>query len=295
MKALSWRIIVLAAAPVLLAGCKGEGEGEKKATASGVRYVDLAEGEGRAAVFGDAVQYSHTCWLADGREFEKSSPAHPHSTRLGWKQPFEGMDEGMEGMKASGKRKLWIPSRLAYGTQGSPPRVPPNADIIVEVEMLRVTSTEEVMTVTSEVRKKMSEAEKKALDERAAEVSKPASGKDIPEAERKDVTSKSGLTYIDERIGDGRAAVPGTVVSVYYVGRLANNSKFDFRTSGDGYKLVLGTGQVIKGWDEGIVGMRAGGKRKLIIPPELGYGKTGKGKIPRDAVLYFDIELLRVE
>ncbi len=112
-----------------------------------------------------------------------------------------------------------------------------------------------------------------------------------------EITLKSGLKYIDVEVGEGPAAVSGKEVTVHYTGTFPNGKKFDSSVDRDEpFTFQLGAGRVIKGWDEGVAGMRIGGKRKLIIPPELGYGKRGAGSvIPPDAVLHFDVELLGVE
>jgi len=111
------------------------------------------------------------------------------------------------------------------------------------------------------------------------------------------LTTKSGLKYVDEKIGEGRTAKAGDTVLVHYTGTLKDGKKFDSsRDRDEPFKFDLGTGGVIKGWDEGVAGMKEGGKRKLIIPSELGYGKRGAGKtIPPDAELHFDIELLKIK
>jgi FKBP-type peptidyl-prolyl cis-trans isomerase len=112
--------------------------------------------------------------------------------------------------------------------------------------------------------------------------------------EKKVITTNTGLKYIDEKVGDGAVAKSGDKVSVHYTGRLKDGTKFDSSVDrGQPFEFPLGAGRVIKGWDEGVAGMKVGGKRKLIIPPELGYGARGAGGvIPPNAELHFDVELL---
>jgi len=114
--------------------------------------------------------------------------------------------------------------------------------------------------------------------------------------EQETVTA-SGLTYVDHMIGGGETAVAGKSVTVHYTGWLENGTKFDSSVDrGQPFVFPLGAGRVIKGWDEGVQGMKIGGKRKLTIPSSLGYGARGVGGvIPPNATLIFDVELLGVQ
>ena len=118
--------------------------------------------------------------------------------------------------------------------------------------------------------------------------------------EGKVVTKSSGLKYIDHVVGTGDEAVNGATLDMHYTGWLyekkARAKKFDSSVDrGRPFSFKLGAGMVIKGWDEGIKGMKVGGKRELIIPPELGYGSRGAGGvIPPNATLNFEVELLKV-
>jgi len=111
----------------------------------------------------------------------------------------------------------------------------------------------------------------------------------------------NGLKYTDTKTGEGAIAAAGNKVSVHYTGWLYKNdakgAKFDSSVDrGQPFQFTLGAHQVIAGWDEGVAGMKVGGKRTLIIPPELGYGARGAGGvIPPNATLMFDVELLRVQ
>ncbi len=118
--------------------------------------------------------------------------------------------------------------------------------------------------------------------------------------QEKAVTTKSGLKYVDIKVGTGDETKKGMEVTVHYTGWLYSNgkrgTKFDSSVDrGQPFNFKLGAGQVIKGWDEGVAGMKVGGKRELFIPPNLGYGSAGAaGVIPPNATLDFEVQLLKV-
>lgn len=109
------------------------------------------------------------------------------------------------------------------------------------------------------------------------------------------VTKPSGLKIQDLRVGKGKMAMSGQSVTVNYRGTLTNGTMFDQSYGRGPFDFNLGAGQVIRGWDEGVAGMREGGKRRLIVPSKLGYGETGtpSGPIPPNATLIFDVELIK--
>lgn len=119
----------------------------------------------------------------------------------------------------------------------------------------------------------------------------PALGVDLGAMEQR----PSGLYVHDQQVGTGAEVSAGQTVTVHYTGWLPDGEEFDSSRRGDPFEVVIGEGNVIDGWDEGIQGMKVGGKRRLVIPPQLAYGDRGAGGvIPPGATLVFDVELLGV-
>lgn len=111
-----------------------------------------------------------------------------------------------------------------------------------------------------------------------------------------DTTDTKGLKIEDTKAGTGTAVKSGDTVVIHYQGRLTNGTKFDSSYDrGQPFETQIGTGAVIKGWDIGVVGMKAGGKRKLTIPPDLGYGAQAAGDIPPNSTLIFEVELIEIK
>ena len=136
-----------------------------------------------------------------------------------------------------------------------------------------------------------------AAGQKAAGKKAETAEKKAPQKAAKKVTTPSGLQYEDIKVGTGPDPKAGQTVVVHYTGWLTNGKKFDSSVdSNRPFKFVLGRGQVIKGWDEGVGTMKVGGERKLTIPPELAYGAKGfPGAIPPNSTLIFNVRLLRVE
>jgi peptidylprolyl isomerase len=233
---------------------------------SGLQYIEFEKGQGPAPQVGQVVSVHYRGTLEDGTEFDNSfTRGQPIDFPLGVGFVIPGWDEGIALMNVGGKARLIIPPELAYGEQGAGGVIPPNATLTFDVELVEMLP------------------------------GSPESPTSVDDAGY--VTTPSGLKYHDFVVGDGPVVQAGQQVIVHYTGWLLDGTKFDSSLDrGQPFVFVLGAGQVIAGWDEGLSTMRIGGKRQLLIPPELAYGPQGAGGvIPPDATLIFEVELLGTE
>ena len=115
--------------------------------------------------------------------------------------------------------------------------------------------------------------------------------------EKKEIIMNNGLIIEDVILGDGTIAEKYSIVTVHYTGKLQDGTVFDSsqKIGKEPIRFTLGVGQVIEGWDQGLIGMKVGGQRKLKIPPELGYGSQDNGMIPPNSILQFEVELIEIE
>lgn len=240
-------------------------EGKSMKTASGLEYTEIVAGAGAAPKPGDIVSVNYTGTLTNGTVFDSSYKRNqPFKFPLGQGQVIKGWDEGIALMKQGGKARLTIPPELGYGARGAGGVIPPNATLIFEVELVGISA------------------------------GAPAAPTKVNEADY--TTTSSGLKYHDFAVGNGPAPKQGQQVVVHYTGWLLNGAKFDSSLDrGEPFAFNIGVGQVIPGWDEGVLSMKVGGKRQLVIPANLGYGAQGAGGvIPPNATLVFEVELLEV-
>lgn len=263
---------------LLLFACSNEPDVIK--TESGLSYLDEKVGEGREVKDGDLVVIHFAAWrIGDSssiysdwqndstkNSFKIASSYETSQTLkyiVGSEQFVKGSDEGFIGMKTGGKRTIIIPSSLAYGEQGFGP-IPPNSSLKLLVEVLEVKDP---------VVAKMRQVDSTLFKQ-----------------------TSSGLKYAIIEEGNGPEADSGKIVTVHYSGFLQDGKVFDSSIERDEpLTLMLGVGQVIPGWEEGIDLLKQGSKAQLIIPPQLAYGDRDLGVIPPNSTLIFDVEVVEVK
>ncbi len=236
-------------------------------TKSGLEYWDISPGKGEAPGFGSTVKVEYTGWLEDGTMFDSSLKGpRPFTFPLGVGRVIKGWDEGVATMKPGGKRQLIVPGDLAYGEKGSPPKIPANATLVFEVDLLSYEPPR-----------------------------KPVPDGPAPLADSEYTTTASGLKYHDFVVGDGASPDVGQKVEVDYIGWLTDGTMFDTSMVRP-RPMTLSLGSVIKGWQEGMADMKVGGKRQLVIPYDLAYGTDGRPPIiPPKSDLVFQVELLSLK
>lgn len=243
----------------------GASEDDVVTTASGLQYIVIEEGDGVTPEDGQVVSVHYTGWLEDGTRFDSSlDRGSPFQFALGQGRVIAGWDEGIALVKEGGKARLIIPADLGYGPAGSGGVIPPDATLIFDVELVEIL---------------------------------PGSPEDPTTVDEGDYTlTDTGLQYYDIEEGDGSAVEDGQQVIFHYTGWLEDGTKFDSSIDrGQPVGFVVGSEGVMEGWNEGMLEMKVGGLRQLIIPPELAFGEEGAGGvIPPNATLIFEVELLEV-
>jgi len=230
---------------------------------NGLSIKDTQLGSGIPADSGHYFIAHYIGYLENDEIFDSSYERNtPINFQLGKGQVIQAFEYGLKGMREGGKRTLVTPADLAYGEQGIPGIIPPNANLRFEVEMMSVITPPQPWDLTS--------ARAQSTD--------------------------SGIEYHILQNGQGSTPVTQQRVLVHYAGFLEDGTLFDSsHLRSEPFEFAVGTGEVIRGWDEIILQMRMGEKRTVFIPADLAYGSTGiPGTIPPNAKLRFDIELLEV-
>jgi peptidylprolyl isomerase len=237
-----------------------------KKLANGLQIYVVKEGTGPKPQAGNKIIAHYHGMLKDGKVFDSSfERGESLDFNLGQKQVIDGWDIGFGELNEGSQAILMIPANLAYGAQGNGP-VPPNSDLVFHVEFVKAINA-------------------KGMTKPPFNIADP----------NQIVTTPSGLQYYIVKKGTGPVPKSGQTIIAGYHGMLKDKTVFDSSYDrNDVFKTKIGVGQVIKGWDEAFTTLPVGSQAVLMIPPDLGYGAQGQGKIPANSTLIFHVELVEV-
>lgn len=237
-------------------------------TADGAYYRDVVVGTGNVAVSGGTLIVDYVGYFPDGTQFGSSQATGTTFTFvLGASQVIPGWEEGLPGARAGGTRQLIIPAALAYGNQKRG-NIPPNSNLVFTIVIREASGQVPV----------------------EKDVFAPALNVNLAASTR----TANGVYFRDTAAGNGAPAAAGQTLVVDYVGFLADGTKFDASQDHQStFTFKLGAGQVIAGWDEGLLGVKPGATRQLVIPSALAYGAnpSGYGNVPPYANLVFIVKV----
>ena len=228
-------------------------------TESGLKYWDIREGDGEIPEPNAYVDINWRAWFADGTLFD-SSAARGDTRTYSRRGVIQGLYEGVWSMRVGGIRRLEVPPHLAYGEKGRRELIPPNATLTFEVELVRTSPRRH----------------------------------QEPFEHLEMVKSPSGLKYWDFEVGEGARPEVRSIAEIHYAMWLFDGTLLA-DTQESGVPAKSRTDILPAGWREGLATMRVGGRRRLEIPPELGYGTAGEPYIPTDVGLILEVELLGLE
>jgi FKBP-type peptidyl-prolyl cis-trans isomerase len=257
-------------------------------TPSGLYYIEQVAGKGIKIDSGCQVTYNVKISMINGKQvFGQDSMKFVYGKR----PDMSGFLEGIRMMKKGGQARLILPSQLAFGERGYR-EIPPYTSIIYDVKVVDVKTKAEY--------EKAQAAEKKKQDDKKSKAKKEESSLLQKYLKDNKITAKptaSGLYYIEKVKGTGPQIHAGSKVSVQYTGTLLNGKKFDSSRDRGGkpFDLEVGKGNVIKGWDEGLLHMSKGGRATMICPSSIAYGEQEMGNIPPYSTLVFDVEVVDVK
>ncbi len=271
-------------------------------TKEGIYFIQDAAGTGETVKAGSKISANYTGMNLDGTKFDSnidSAFGHvtPFSTKVGVGQVIQGWDKGLQLFKKGTKGKLIIPSDLAYGSNGSGANIKPNAILRFDMEVLSITTPEEVKAEEEEARKKAEQAQKDAADLKAKEdktISDFLAANNI-----KATKLPSGVYVAITQEGTGNKITRGDACKINYTGSFLDGKKFDSNVDStfnhvSAYDVTCGMGQVIQGWEVGLQEFKKGSKGKIIIPSALAYGANERPSIPANSILQFDMDVLDV-
>jgi len=268
-------------------------------TASGIYVITQNPGAGRSIAKTDFVKINLIVSSIDGKKiFSTLDQNRPITFEFG--KPFDtkGFDEAIALMKKGSKATVVVPSAMGFGEQGKKDMngkdiIAPFSPVVYDIEVLDLKTKAENEKAVKEEEAAKKKAASEAMSKEPLQIQQY-----IKENKVTAKPTASGLYYIEKVKGKGPLAKAGNKVKVHYTGKLMNGKVFDSsldKKPATPFEFTLGQGQVIPGWDEGIMLMSAGGKATLIIPSKLAYGERGAGAdIPAYSPLVFDVELISI-
>lgn len=260
---------------------------------SGLYFIETKKGNNQKPKVGDYGKIHFIVATINGDTLYSSyRQGEPMMWESGKDFDNKGVTEALSIMSKGSKASIIVPSSLAFGEQGRGQMVAPYTTLLYDLELVDIVTK-------AQFEKEKADKEKKAAIEKET-AKKEEKSKLLNYIKINNITAAprpSGLYYIETKKGTGDQAAPGKTVKVHYTGTLINGTKFDSsRDRKEPFEFVLGQGQVIPGWDEGIALMKEGGTAKLVIPSNLAYGENGRmPTIPPSASLVFDVELIDVK
>jgi FKBP-type peptidyl-prolyl cis-trans isomerase len=265
---------------------------------NGLYYLIEQEGSGILPKAGDYVMINYSGMLLDSTAFDRSDPDDPFVFQLGYRQVILGLDKGIPYFPVGSKGKLFIPPNLGYGNVGVGNVIPPNANLLFEVEVLEVMDLDAydkyMEQLDEKERKEYEEFQQKQFLEDKRLINDYAA-----EHRLKTTRTSSGLSYAITKKGKGANAAKGNTLTVHYEGYLIDDTIFDSSYKRKTpYKFELGKGKTIEGWEEGLQFFKKGSEGWLLIPSQLAYGpqpiEEEDIKIPANSVLIFKIEMVDI-
>lgn len=260
---------------------------------SGLYFISEKKGRGRLPKMEEMVTFHMTVGLIDGTKvFSTLDRGEPIEIEFGKRFDTEGLEQGLGMIRKGGKARLIVPSSIGFGAEQRGQVIPPYSTLVYDVEVTNIRSKAEYDKEREAERKKRDAENEIRKNNEAQIIDKYLKDNNITAFPR-----ESGLIFISDQEGSGPNPQDGQRVSVHYTGKLLDGTVFDSSIErGEPFSFILGRGQVIRGWDEGIALLKKGGKATLIIPSELGYGSRGAGNtIPPFSPLMFTVELIDIQ
>jgi len=256
------------------------------------------QGKGLAAKTGDYLVVEYEGKLLEGKVFDKSEAGQPIVFQLGKNQVIPGWESGFTKLKKGSTATLYVPSSLGYGPRGVGAAIPPNSDLVFDIQLLDILDQAGYDQYMDQEEERAKKAFK--IKQRRQHQSELQAIRTYIKQEKISAKSlQSGLSVVVKKRGKKTLASPGKEIAVTYTGYLLDGSVFDKTEPGQPFRFTMGENKVIPGWEEGLQYFGRGGQGKLIIPSQLAYGPRpiteGEITIPSNSTLIFDIKVVELQ